>query len=149
LSTGSENTVEASNAMTENEATAEAFDIFQGEDDDGYDVDDEVPTTPMLGRQGTERVIVQPFNVAQTGSTVRYTATKPHEQRKEKKGKRAPTRCRTCGHYVTDPNWAPFHREKRGFKVGSAKRSRNCTVPESDRKEGFPWPKGKRMPSNT
>jgi hypothetical protein len=56
-------------------------------------------------------------------------------------------RCRQCGHYVTDPKWAQFHREP-NFKVGRARaRSRSCTVDSSLRREGFPVPAGKRMRS--
>jgi Pyruvate/2-oxoacid:ferredoxin oxidoreductase delta subunit len=53
-------------------------------------------------------------------------------------------RCRQCGHYVTDSEWAQFHREP-NFKVGRA-RARSCAVVSSQRREGFPVPAGKRMP---
>jgi len=117
--------------------------LFPAVDDDFSDSGEQAG--PVLGRQGTERVIVQPFSVARADPRAKYTAMKPHVQKKEQKTKRAPTRCRECGHAVKDPNWAQYHREPSEFKGG--KRTRKCTVKESERKEGFPLAASKRMSS--
>ena len=107
------------------------------------DVDNQEQTQQVLGRQGTGRVIVQLFSVAQSDSTPTYTAAKPHKQRLEQKKKRAPARCRQCGHAVKDPKWAQYHRQP-GFTAGN--RTHKCTVEESERKPGFPWPIDQRLP---
>lgn len=112
-----------------------------GEDDDAAD-----QAGPVLGRQGTERVYIPFAPVVDGAVATAYNAVQPHLQAKEGKSKRAPPRCRKCGHERTDPRWKKQHQEKEGFKVGKDSRERPCSVPVADRLEGFPIPEGERMP---
>jgi hypothetical protein len=99
---------------------------------------------PVLGRQGTQRVMI-PLALGQSSA---YTAAQPHLQRSQPKQKRASPRCRQCGNVRNDPRWKEYHLEAPGFTVGSGKkRTYPCTVPESDRQDGFPLSEGARMPS--
>jgi len=54
---------------------------FPAADDDVSDSD--AQAGPILGRQGTERVLVQPFSVAQADPTAKYTAMKRATRSKE------------------------------------------------------------------
>ena len=135
----------ANDAMANNSTAHDTFisplnDNDNGDDDSGSSNDE---TGQILGRQGTARVVIPPFEEEAT-PPISYIATKPHKQKEEKKKKRKAVRCRQCGHVTTDEKWVTYHREE-GFKPG--KRSRPCTVKESERNEGFPLPSHIKMSS--
>ena len=111
----------------------------------------------LAGPPATENIDAEHSAAAATPSGVAVEAPAgvlaPAEMQAKARRTREPRRCRTCG--LVSKDWREYHKKPLP-PVESGKHMqarylpngdwRYCTIPESQRLPGYPWPEGKKLP---